>query len=346
MIIIHVLRVSLYERGHNEVINHMTRLYSYHNLIARILRMSLHPDGTKRTFVLNLWPDGDELEELLLDGNPGAIPESTKNNAVLLTALINKDNCQFFYLVRRVSREELRTTNETAWELLRDFNMRPFPSQVLQKFIDVWVFDENKGEGSIPELVPGPILTVNVSLKKWQGNMKGCAQWVRTKARTNCESTDGRFSVSHTPSATESPPRHSSILTSSDQNHTTGRGTEAAEVQTAAAHELHQSPGPHLARYQQPCNQDSPQPPHQQSPQPPAQPPPPYDNNNNDTRPGTEVLKVLKDIRDLVGRTATAAEQNAQNTGVIRDTQQDTLALAEEIHDVVTAPLEDTHETT
>ena len=306
-------------------------------------------DNTKRSFVLNTCLDGDELdelEELLQCVNPGTVPESAKKDAHQLTALITKDYCQFFYLVRCVSREELCTTNKTAWELLRDFNMRSFPLQVLQKFIDVWVFDENKVEGDILELVPGPILTVNVSLKKWRGNMKGCAQWVRTKARTNCESTDGRFSVSHTPSATESPPRHSSILTSSDQNHTAGRGTEAAEVQTAAAPELHQSPGPHLARYQQPCNQDSPQPPHQQSPQPPAQPPPPYDNNNNDTRPGTEVLKVLKDIRDLVGRTATAAEQNAQNTGLMRERQGDTLALAEEIHDVVTAPQEDTHETT
>jgi hypothetical protein len=306
-------------------------------------------DNTKRSFVLNTCLDGDELdelEELLQCVNPGTVPESAKKDAHQLTALITKDYCQFFYLVRRVSREELRTTNKTAWELLSDFNMRSFPLQVLQKFIDVWVFDENKVEGGIPELVPGPILTVNVSLKKWRGNMKGCAQWVRMKARTNIDSPDGRFSVSHTPSATESPPRHSSILTSSDQNHTTGRGTEAAEVQTAAAHELHQSPGPHLARYQQPRNQDSSQPPHQQSPQPPAQPPPPYDNNNNDTRPGTEVLKVLKDIRDLVGRTATAAEQNAQNTGLMRERQGDTLALAEEIHDVVTAPLEDTHEAT
>jgi hypothetical protein len=73
--------------------------------------------------------------------------------------------------------------------------MRPFPSQVVQKFIDVWVFDENEGEGGIPELVPGPILTVNVSLKRWQGKMKECAQWVRTKARTNIDSPDGRFSV-------------------------------------------------------------------------------------------------------------------------------------------------------
>ncbi|CAI8000273.1 hypothetical protein GBAR_LOCUS2883 [Geodia barretti] len=314
----------------------------------RVKEQSQMEDDTKRTLVLNLWPDGDELEELLYDGNPGTIPESAKKDAHQLTALIMKDNCQFFYLVRRVSREELRTTNETAWELLRDFNTRSFPSKVLHKFIDVWVFDENEVEGGFPELVPGPILTVNVSLNKWRGNMKGCAQWVRSKARTNIDSPDGRFSPSHTLSATESPPRVSSVLTNSDQNHTPGLVPEAAEVQTAAAPELRQSPGPHPPLYQQPRNQDSSQTPHQQSP--PKQLPPPY---NNGTHPETdtggflkEILYVLKDIRTSGGRTATAAEQSAQNTSLMRERQGETLALTEEIHDTVTAPSEDTHEAT
>ena len=35
-------------------------------------------ENTKRYFVLNTWLDGDELEELLHNGNPGTIPGSAK----------------------------------------------------------------------------------------------------------------------------------------------------------------------------------------------------------------------------------------------------------------------------
>jgi hypothetical protein len=307
-------------------------------------RMKEPEDDTKRTLVLNLWPDGDELEELLYDGNPGTIPESDKKDAHKLTALITKDNCQFFYLVRRVSREELRTANETAWELLRDFNTRSFPSKVLQKFIDVWVFDENKVVGGFPELVPGPILTVNVSLNKWRGNMKGCAQLVRSKARTNIDSPDGMFSASHTPSATESPPRFTTELepveTTVDSPLAVVTTVEAAVMQTPEAYLPHHQP-PLL--HQPPTESLShlPEKPHPQSPN---QPPPPYTNPNPESNVLSDILHELKKLNVTEEKVAANMQKTADNTRDMKGTQEDTRALAEEIHEAVTEPPEDTPE--
>ena len=300
--------------------------------------MSLHPDDTKRTLVLNLWPDGDELEELLYDGNPGTIPESAKKDAHQLTALIMEDNCQFFYLIHRVSQDELRTTNETAWKLLRDFNTRSFPSKVLQKFIDVRVFDENEVEGGFPELVLGPILTVNASLNKWRGNMKGCAQSVRSKARTNIDSPDGRFSVSST---SESLSRFDAepVEMTVDSPLPAVTTVEAAVMQTPEAY-LHQPPLIH----QPPTEPLSHSPVQQPHPQSPNQPPPPYTNRNPESNVLSDILHELKKLNVTEVKVAANMQKTADNTRDMKGTQEDTRALAEEIHEAVTEPPEDTPE--
>ena len=44
----------------------MTQLYSYHDLMACVLRVSLHPDDTEQTFVLNLWSNGGQVIRQLI----------------------------------------------------------------------------------------------------------------------------------------------------------------------------------------------------------------------------------------------------------------------------------------
>ena len=294
--------------------------------------------------MFNLWPDGDELEELLPDGTPGTIPESAKNDADQLTALIMKDSCKLFYLIHHVSREELHKTNTAAWELLRDFNNRPFPPEILQKFIDVRVFDEDEGEG-ILELVPGPILTINVSLKKWRGKMKECAEWIRSKARVNCDTPDGQFVSSQTPSATESPPRFNVLpeLTGSEPIESTFDSPLPA-VQTV------KTPGLQTHQPQLIDNQNRPPQPFspsskQQVPRPShEQPPPPYSNPNPNVF--VDIYRELKKMNEKGDKLVAASERTANNTGVMREAQEDTLALTEEVHETVTAPREDAQEGT
>ena len=304
---------------------------------------------TKRPYVWCLWPDGDELEELLPNGTPGTIPESAKNDSHQLTALIMKDHCQVFYLIRHVSREELHKTNTAAWELLRDFNVRSFPPEILQKFIDVWVFDRHEGEG-IMEVVPGPILTVNVSLKKWQGKMKECAEWIRSKARVNCDTPDGQFVSSQTPSATESPPRFNVVaeLTGSEPIESTVDSPLPA-VQTV------KTPGLQTHQPQLTDNQNRPPQPFspsskQQVPHPSQeQPPPPYSNPNPDPKSNvllTGILSELQKLNKKEDKLVAASERTANNTEHMRDAQEDTLALAEEMHEKVTEPREDAQEGT
>ena len=153
----------------------------------------------------------DEIVELLAEANRGVIPpDIAKDDTHRLIALLLRKSCKNFYLVHRESREKLRSNNLVAWQLLRDLSTLTISREALQKFIDVRVYDEKEINGLMDE-VPGPFLTVNLSMQKWKENSKLCAVWIQSKARTNKNEPDGPF-PSETSSPTDSPPRHTPVL--------------------------------------------------------------------------------------------------------------------------------------
>jgi hypothetical protein len=150
------------------------------------------------------------MKELLAKGILGEIPQNADSHC--LTSLILNRNCQAFYLIYDTSPEELQTSNRAGWELMRDFSTHSFPPNVLQKFIAVRIYEESEGNAYLEE-VEGPILTVNLSLRKWRESPKECAKLIQSRAWANRNDPDGDFSYSQTSSSLQdSPPIHAEFL--------------------------------------------------------------------------------------------------------------------------------------
>ena len=277
----------------------------------------------------NLYSEVDDIVDLLTDGKAGTIPDSVKGDVVRLTALIHQDSCKIFYIIHRESREELRNCNRMAWELIRDFNSRPFSDKILRKFVDVRFHGKSEG-GGIDDEVGGPILTLNVPLDKWQAEPKTRANLIVNRVKLSQREHDNRSGVppSTTPSVTESPPRLiAEALVQSEVPRTVAEPSSPPPLTQPAE------------RVEQPLPSKS---------QPPS-----YDASA--TNPATvtdsatflgEMLDEIKKIRVNTERAAINTGQTAINTGQMADTQTDILALAEETNDAVTSPPEDAPEAT
>ena len=301
-------------------------------MCVTVLYLSI-PDNAELVYVLNLWSDGEKLQEMLTDSRLGRIPESARNDSHELTALIKGQNCHTFYLIHSENREQLRVKHPVAWELLRDFTMRPFSPEILKKFIDVRVcYDEN--EGDITEEVPGQILTINLLMKKWHGKIQECANWIQTRVRTYQGLLDDPFASSQTSSS----PRSATELLPAEQ-------IDTSVTQTVPLQQTPPVPGHPSSTPEHPHTEQSP--PSQSSQQPSSQqPPPPYGDQQSGSVTLNNILVELQKISKAGERTADATEITAGNTRDMKSTQDDTLALTGEIHEKVTSPQEDTHEGT
>ena len=241
-------------------------------------------------YVWNLWLDDDgivddEIVELLAEANRGEIPPDIgKDDTHRLISLLLHKSCKNFYLVHRDSREKLRSNNLVAWQLLRDLNNLTFSREALQKFIDVRVYDEEEINGLMDE-VPGPILTVNLSLQKWKENSKERAVWIQSKARANKNEPDGPF-PSETSSPTDSPPRHTPVL---------------EPLQTTEFPARYSAP---------PVNQDR----NGTARPPTAEQPPSYS-----TAAGPETREILSTLQEVHKHTKKLAEDHEENSAMFSE---------------------------
>jgi hypothetical protein len=253
--------------------------------------------------------DLEKIEVLLANGHPGEIPANADAN--LLTALIRRDSCKTFFVIHQ-SREKLRTAHPVASELVKIFSSRPFPPKILQKFIDIRVYDESEEEGVL-DMVEGPTLALNLSLRRWKDYPRQCAKLIRSRALNNVDQTDGGLSYSQTPSATDSPPRGDGFLK-----------TVAAESEN-----FQKSTDPHVSdRPTTPQASHTQQVPAQhRTPTLELQPPPNYF--------GIQMLHTLGEIHATMQKSLEAQNKTASNTGGMAERQVDTLAVAEDTNDAV-----------
>jgi hypothetical protein len=258
--------------------------------------------------------DLEKIEVLLANGHPGEIPANA--DAHSLTSLIHSDSCKTFFVVHQ-SREKLRTANPVASELVKIFSSRPFPPKILQKFIDIRVYDESEEEGVL-DVVEGPTLALNLSLRRWKDYPRQCAKLIRSRALNNVDQTDGGLSYSQTPSATDSPPRGDGFLK------TVAADSENFQKSTDP-HVSHRPTTPQASHTQQVTAS------HQ------LQPPPNYSavQQQQPDNIGIQIVDQLERMNETLEKSLGFQKKTAEGTEGMAERQVDTLAVAEDTNDAV-----------
>ena len=275
--------------------------------------------NVKKWYLWNLCPDLEHIDELLLNGSPGVIPENYKEDHSLLVSLIRQKSCQAFYLVHRESREDLMTSNPVTAKLLRDFITLNLPSKDLKKLIDVRFHSEQERLNSESSDL---ILVIDMSEKEWRENPKQCAKRIvsrvgvhQDKLKRSQDDPDGGLSSSESSSSTNNSPRNHS------QSYLPQITTE--QQLTAPPVALRESSS-------QKYTLEPARPTHPPQPsQPPTtqgrvEPPPPSYSSGASNQPligdelGKEILEELKNISKYTGMSADAGQRSAsgiQNIG-------------------------------
>ena len=104
--------------------------------------------------------------------------KTVEEESELSIATVRRENCVRVYIIFQESMEWLKAHCHQAWEFVRDFQVRPLPSNLLSKVVLIRVFETND---RVAEFIEGPLLVVNFHKEKWLNQPKECASLIGSK---------------------------------------------------------------------------------------------------------------------------------------------------------------------
>ena len=169
------------------------------------------PPGTVYVYDVAQFDSDDKITKMLALQEERAalknIEEHIENG--LLYAIVRRQHCVRLYIIFRESIEWLKDNHHLLWKVVRDFQTRPLPANLLNKVVLIRVYEEHND--TILEIVESSILTVNIHKEKWRREPEECVRLIRSKVRIDAgiyDNPDGG-SVKDSPSGT--PPSDSHL---------------------------------------------------------------------------------------------------------------------------------------
>lgn len=227
--------------------------------------------------------DCDKIGELLAEHERATFKkllENVDNGLSLLQSVVKRDDCVRLYIIYQESREWLKDSHHEVWKFVRDFEMRPLPTELLNKVVLIRLYEHSEEHTrSIPEDAKGPLLTVNVHKEQWRNEPSKCCRVITSKLWIVAE--------------------------------TTGTSTEATHSSTAVLHEGNEIDYTHSLSATPPSQPDiqlNPVTPSQYHPIPPTQPPAP---TNFETDPEVKacLMDLKKSMQQIAGDTSKTVEK-------------------------------------
>lgn len=93
-------------------------------------------------------------------------------------ATVRRENCVRVYIIFQESMEWLKAHCHQVWEFVRDFQVRPLPSNLLSKVVLIRVYETND---RVAEFIEGPLLVVNFHKEKWLNQPEECVSLIGSK---------------------------------------------------------------------------------------------------------------------------------------------------------------------
>ena len=135
-------------------------------------------------------PELVDLLALKEDAKGKRFPDPQNNEMSLenqVYSTLRKPHCVRLYIFYEDSPEQLNNGNRKAWEVVRNLQTRPLPTEQLSKVVLVRVHGDSSDK--VSDTVEGPVLTVNLHRNYLQENVKTSANLICSRARINQQQT-------------------------------------------------------------------------------------------------------------------------------------------------------------